>query len=198
MASHNAVVSARSADYSYPAFYKYDVGYTPVTNIKDAVKAKHLDIFEKIITKIIDIVVDKLVIAFPILIRKLISVSIGDVGGYGGYSKELEPLKNLGIFGYIPLLIIKIANGFSGFIDVLQRNKFIKNTLVPILIVLGVAGLAVFLVWWLQPTEGRDAKGYYPIQGYGPPYNYEGPAYTSYSARHNYGDPGGIITNPSL
>lgn len=155
--------------------YEDSPTYYP-SKVKNAVKVKKLDIFEKIITKIIDIVVDKVAIAIPILIKKIFGLNLESLTNYSGYgyNTDIQKLKDSGIFGYLPLIILKFADTIGAFTNVLQKNKFIKNTLVPILILLGVAGFVLFLIWWMQPSTDQSDNNtngyidkYYPL-----PYNY--------------------------
>lgn len=156
------------------------------------VKQKKLDIFEKVITKIIDIVVDKAVIAIPILLRKIISVSFDDLTSYGsgyGYdSYALQGLKKLGIFGFIPLVVLKVVNGLSYFVSVLKKNAFFKNFLLPALVLLGINGLVVLLIWFMQPNEiNYNAISYeekYEHGGYGKPYPYKAQSYEPSQSYH--------------
>lgn len=144
--------------------------------VKNPLKIKKLDIFEKIITKIIDIVVDKVAIAIPILIKKIFGLNLESLTNYSGYGydTDIQKLKNSGILGYLPLIILKFADTIGAFTNVLQKNKFVKNTLMPILILLGITGFVIFLIWWMQSgTEESDSNANrYIDKYYSPPYNY--------------------------
>lgn len=119
------------------------------------------DIFEKIITKIVNIIVDKVVIAIPILIRKLFGITIDNLADYNpSYGSSVQSLKDLGIFGYLPLIILKLIDGFTYFINVMKRNKFVKTFLIPALVLAGVLGFIVFLIWWLQPDYDYSQHNY--------------------------------------
>lgn len=164
-------------EYHQPqALREYQDSATYESNkIKDTVKVKKLDIFEKIITKIIDIVVDKVAIAIPILIKKIFGLNLESLTNYSGYGydTDIKSLKDSGILGYLPLIILKFADTIGAFTNILQRNKFVKNTLVPILVLLGVAGFVIFLIWWMQSgTEQSDSNtNRYIDKYYPPPYN---------------------------
>lgn len=180
----------RESTYTVPQHASYNGPYEiqeykpkpSVDKLHGLVKQKKLDIFEKIITKIIDIVVDKTVIAIPILIRKIISVTFDDLTSYGsdyGYdSYAVQGLKKLGIFGFIPLVALKVINGLSYFVSVLKKNTFFKNFLLPALVLLGVNGLIVLLVWFMQPNEmNYNAINYDEKYDYGKPYPYKAQGY---------------------
>lgn len=174
--------------------YSYEVqeySPKPPDKLHTHLKQKKLDIFEKVITKIIDIVVDKTVIAIPILLRKIISVSFDDLTSYGsgyGYdSYALQGLKKLGIFGFIPLVLLKLVNGLSYFVSVLKQNAFFKNFLLPALVLLGINGLVVLLIWFMQPNimnyNAIDYDKKYDYGSYNKPYPYKAPGYEE---SHNY------------
>lgn len=162
---------------------------TPPSKLYEVKKAKTLDIFEKVITKVIDIAVDKIAIAIPILIRKLFGITVENLGDYNpsyGYGGSVQSLKDLGIFGYLPLIILKLVDGFSYFISVLKKNKFLKTFLIPVLVLAGVLGFIVFLIWWLQPDDSYNQYGYLNYDGdkyYGKQYDSD---YYKYNTHNNY------------
>lgn len=156
-------------------------------------KAKKLDIFEKVITKIIDIAVDKVAIAIPILIKKLFGITVENLADYNpsyGYSSNygsVQSLKDLGIFGYLPLIILKLVDGFTYFVKILKQNKFVKNFLIPLVVLGGVLGSILFLIWWLQPDD-YNQYGYLSYDGdkyYGKKYDYDYNKH-GYNTQNNY------------
>lgn len=133
-------------------------------------KAKKLDIFDKLFTKILDTVVDKAGIAIPKLFTALFGINSGD------YGNDMESIKSFGLMGFAPMIILKVISHITYYINQLQKNKFLKTFLVPALIIGLVAGLIVFLIWWMQPDENND--GY--SNNYGTNYpNYGQPPYTT-------------------
>lgn len=104
---------------------------------------------------------DKVIESLPVILQKLFGFAVheltayGDDYGaaYGGDNSYLAVFRNLGIFGYLPLILLRIVNAISTFIYILQKNKFLKYFLVPAGVVLLVAGGMVFLIWWMQPTD---------------------------------------------
>lgn len=146
-------------------------GLETSNKLHEIVKVKKLDIFEKII----NIIVDKVAIAIPIVIRKLFGITIENLADYNpnyGYG-SVQSLKDLGIFGYLPLIALKFLDGFTYFINLLKKNKFIKTFLMPVLVIGGVLGFIVFLIWWMQPDD-YNKYGYLNYEGdrnYG--YNYD-------------------------
>lgn len=177
----------KSEDYSgdYRPLPTYELETSKLHEIK---KEKKLDIFEKVITKIIDVVVDKVAIAIPILIKKLFGISVENLADYNpsdgyGYNSygSVQSLKDLGIFGYLPLIILKLVDGFTYFINILKKNKFLKNFLVPLLILGGVLGFIMFLIWWLQPDD-YSQYGYISYNGdkyYDSKYDYNRQSFNS-------------------
>lgn len=155
-------------------------------------KAKKLGIFEKLITKIVDIVVDKIAITIPIVIKKLFGITTENLADYNpDYSYgSVQSLKNLGIFSYLPLIILKFVDGFTYFINILKKNKFIKSFLVPALVLVGVLGFIVFLVWWLQP----DSNSQYGYLNYVDEKTSDNNMY-GYSTDNNYGSSRSAISN---
>lgn len=153
-------------------------------------KVKKLDVFEKVITKIVDIAVDKIVIAIPIVIRKLFGITIENLNdynpsySYGNYG-SVQSLKDLGIFGYLPLIILKFIDGFTYFVNILKRNKFVKTFLVPASVLAGILGFIVFLIWWLQPNDYNNPYGYlsYEDKQYNNDYNNLYNTQSSYDSR---------------
>lgn len=151
--------------------------------LQEVKKEKKLGVFEKVITKIIDIAVDKIAIAIPILIRKLFGISVENLKDYG-YGYGVQSLKDLGIFGYLPLIILKLVNGFTYFINILKRNKFLKTFLMPVLVLVVIAGAVIFLTWWLQPDDYAP-YGYLSSDKYYGSNKYDGD-YNSYRTQYNY------------
>ncbi|KAK9885145.1 hypothetical protein WA026_010656 [Henosepilachna vigintioctopunctata] len=156
--------SSRHALLPEPAFnpYNYNAYATnllPPLKTELSVKPKKVDIFKSIISKIMDKVVESL----PVIVHKLFGFAVhelssfGDFGAYnGGYGLDggvFKSFKSLGLFGFLPLILIRLVNGISTFIYVLQKNKFLKYFLVPAGIVLLVGSSVVFLIWWLQPGD---------------------------------------------
>lgn len=68
-------------------------------------------------------------------------------------SRGMQIWKRQGLFGLIPMFIFKFFSSLGYFVKVLQQNKFIKTFLLPALVVLGISGMVIFLIWWLQPNE---------------------------------------------
>ncbi|XP_044759235.1 uncharacterized protein LOC123316974 [Coccinella septempunctata] len=122
-----------------------------------SVKPKKLDIFKEIVAKVMDKVIESL----PVILQKLFGFAVheltayGDEYGatYGSDSSYLSVFRNLGIFGYLPLILLRVVNAVSTFIYILQKNKFLKYFLVPAGVVLLVTGGMVFLIWWMQPGD---------------------------------------------
>lgn len=173
-------------DYKIRNTYDTLPSFEASSKLHEVAKTKKADIFEKIITKIVDIVVDKVVIAIPVVIKKLFGITVENLADYNpsnGYS-SVQSLKDLGVFGYLPLIALKFLDGFTYFVNVLKKNQFVKTFLVPVLVVGGVLGLIVFLIWWMQPDD-YNPYGYLNYEGD----NYYGKQdYNGYNTANTYHD----------
>lgn len=197
----------------------YAQGYAPAgspphysiydNQVKDVKKTKTNDIFSELVGQIID----KLIASIPTVLQKLFNVAVDDLSSYGyssgssyGGTYELQSvLKNLGVFGYLPLILLRLLNGLTDFIKILKRNTFLRTFLVPAGILITVGGSIIFLVWWLQPdydqyaacSKGYDSmyqnNGYSATSGYAPGNDggsgYAVPALAYPSAEQSYQSP---------
>ncbi|CAH1972282.1 unnamed protein product [Acanthoscelides obtectus] len=122
------------------------------------------DVIATIIVKIFDHVLS----AVPTIIERIFGRGIYDLfnfsdynnysnyNGYGYYNgqNDLQKLfRGLGILGYGPLIILKIIDGFTTFMNILRRNSFFRTFLLPALVLMLIAGSVIFLIWWLQPDN---------------------------------------------
>lgn len=149
----------------YPiAYYGQNYG---IEKEKDKKGAKKENFLDRAITKIIDKVISKVQKAVPKIFQELLGLnfdsSYGNYGtdvGYGeGYdSHGINSYQKPGLLGMIPMFLLKVLSNFSYFVNILKKNKFLKTFLIPALIVLGVSGMVVFLIWWLQPEDGLYPK----------------------------------------
>lgn len=149
------MVEERRKDYQTKEPYSYEEQPSYETPSKK-IKAKKLDLIENLIGKIVNIVVDKIADAVPTFVRKVVGIGVDDYNpsdGYGYGGGGLQSLKGLGVFGYLPLVILKLVDGISYFIKVLKKNKFLRTFLVPALVMLTVLGSIVFLIWFMQPDD---------------------------------------------
>lgn len=178
-------------------------------------RPKKNDVFTSIILNVLD----KIIAATPAIVerlfgrgfRELSNSGYGDSYNYGiGYANQndLQKLfRNLGFFGYGPLIILNLIEGFTTFMKILRRNQFFKNFLTPALVLLVVTGAIVFLVWWLQSDEDfkgpnrHDPRlysgGYY--DKYNEPYsnyNYHSGGYGNNNNNYGYGGRYGPPGNP--
>ncbi|KAL3274385.1 hypothetical protein HHI36_015783 [Cryptolaemus montrouzieri] len=147
--------STRHALLSEPG-YNYNYGQNGFKQFTSdlTLKPKKIEIFKSIVAKIMDKVLESL----PVILQKLFGFAVHELTAYGdnyGYGSDygLSIFRNLGIFGYIPIIIIRIVNAISTFVYILQKNKFLKYFLIPAGVVLLVAGSMVFLIWWMQPSD---------------------------------------------
>ncbi|XP_045477384.1 uncharacterized protein LOC123682673 [Harmonia axyridis] len=142
-----------------------------------SVKSKKLDIFKEIVARVMDKVIESL----PVILQKLFGFAVHELTAYGddystAYGAEssyLSVFRNLGIFGYLPLILLRVVNAISTFIYILQKNKFLKYFLVPAGVVLLVTGGMVFLIWWMQPGDfyvNYDKLSYDKESSYGGDY----------------------------
>lgn len=167
------------------------------------------------IASIIEKVVDGLLKSLPKIVEKLFGYGLFDLfhfndqldyqenyqgnyqsnyqnnyrNNYNSLYKPSTDIKKLfghfGLVGYIPLFVLKIIDGITTLMNLLKRNKFVKNFLVPAGIVLLVAGSIVFLIWWLQPEYNENyedkyqefSKYYDHPQYHSKPINYYGNSY---------------------
>lgn len=164
--------------YNYgPPNYNYgNPYYQPPFDFKKKDKdlsksSKKDDLFDKFVGKIIDKIIRKVTIAVPKVIEALFGFGLKGAG-YGDYGVGAG--HHFGLLGFIPALITKIFSGISSFIYKIQKNKFLKSFLVPILIIGLVAGAVIFLVWWLQPYEHDYGISYNNNN------NYDYPGHNSY------------------
>lgn len=57
--------------------------------------------------------------------------------------------------------------------NILKKNKFFKNFLLPAGLLLLIAGAVVFLIWWLQPDSYENyGNMYHQISNYNTPHQY--------------------------
>jgi hypothetical protein len=99
----------------------------PVTDVKSAKNDFFLDVVGKIL--------DKLIAAIPVVIQKLFSFSLDELSRYDYQDYDVQTLyKNLGIFAYLPVVLLRLVKGISSFMSILKKNSFFKNFLMPALI----------------------------------------------------------------
>lgn len=133
----------------------------------EVIKAKKQSVFNSIVGKILD----KIIGVIPVVLEKLFGASLYELfnfngygsysegynGGYGVYSNSKGDVKNLfkslGVLGYAPLVVLKLIDGVSTIISILKKNKFFRNFLVPVLMLLLALGAIIFLIWWMQPDD---------------------------------------------
>lgn len=86
------------------------------------------------------------------------------------------------------MFALKIINSLSYFVSVLKKNPFFKNFLLPALVLLGINGLVVFLIWFMQPDTNYYAidydKKYVDYGNYGKPYSYKTQGYENSENYH--------------
>lgn len=136
------------------------------------------DVFVELIGNIMD----KVLAAIPMILHKLFNFSLSQFTQYGYQEYDLQTVfKNMGVFGILPIILIRLIEGFSTFLKVLKKNSFFKNFIIPALILGVIAGGVLFLIWWLQPD---DYDNYY--HQYGNDYSVDGyPGGSTYT--QNYG-----------
>lgn len=61
-----------------------------------------------------------------------------------------------GLLGIIPTILFKLLSNFSSFLNILKRNKFFKNFLVPGVLILLVDGIMATLIWWVSPQDDTN------------------------------------------
>lgn len=156
------------------------------------VDSKKTDIIAVILEKI----VGALLKAVPTILGKLFGkglyelVNFNDEYEYGSYgnnynqgvydsTSDLKKLfRHLGFLGFIPMIFLKIIDGFTTFIYILKKNKFFRYFLIPALVLLVIAGAVVFLIWWLQyDYYGYSAGTYKSISNYNEPNQYSPQTY---------------------
>lgn len=74
------------------------------------------------------------------------------LGGFGGGG---IPGFN-GLLGIIPTILFKLLSNFSSFLNILKRNNFFKNFLVPGVLILLVDGIMATLIWWFSPQDDTN------------------------------------------
>lgn len=138
-----------------PAYSSYNYNNYDYSNKKTDLDEKRNDIFTKILLSI----TDKLIYAFPQILQKYLGFSINELTyDYGGdYGTNYAVFKNLGIFGYFPIILLKLVDAFTYFMNTLKKNKFLRSFLVPILVLGLTAGSILFLIWFLQ-SDGYDSN----------------------------------------
>ncbi|KYB25951.1 uncharacterized protein LOC103314011 [Tribolium castaneum] len=144
--------SRAANDYAPPSFSEL---LNPLPKeVKSSVKN---DFFTDVIGRILD----KLISAIPIVIQKLFNFSLDELSknDYSDYDVQVL-YKNLGIFAYLPVIILRLVKGISAFMNMLRKNSFFKNFLMPAIILATVAGAVIFLIWWLQPDTSNNPYGY--------------------------------------
>ncbi|XP_057669238.1 uncharacterized protein LOC130901713 isoform X1 [Diorhabda carinulata] len=189
--------------FKYPTFINEETRTVPF-------HTSDLENFEKedIITNIIVKIVGKIVAAIPQILGKLFGVgthslfanadkSHGNDYGYtydNNYSVSNDNynlqsvFSKLGIFGYIPIVLLNIINAVATFCKLIRKNQFFTNFIVPTLVLLLVAGGVVFLIWWLQPdVDSNNAKQIDSIDKYATSStNYLYDNYERHSGNNNY------------
>lgn len=160
---------------------------------------------------IVEIIVDGVLKAMPKVLHKLFRTGFYELfnfndysGGYGGYNNNqvyydsTTDLKrvfgNLGIFGFLPMIFLKIIDALTTFMNVLRKNKLFKNFILPALILVIITGSVVFLIWWLQIDSYSDTS--YNKISYNQNYNY--PQYPPkpnnyYNPNYHYAMPNELI-----
>lgn len=134
---------------------------------QDLIKSKSTDLVASVIEKILD----GLLKALPNILEKLFGKGLYDLINLNDqydYQNNYQDIKNvfgnLGLFGHIPMVILKIIDIFTTFMNILKKNKFFRNFLLPASILLIIAGSVVFLIWWLQPNSyGHSGEIYYKV-----------------------------------
>ncbi|XP_044272602.1 uncharacterized protein LOC123016333 [Tribolium madens] len=136
-------------------------------------------------TDVISRILDKLISAIPIVIQKLFHFSLDELSknDYSDYDVQVL-YKNLGIFAYLPVIILRLVKGISAFMNMLRKNSFFKNFLMPAIILATVAGAVIFLIWWLQPDSSNNPYGY--ISGDNNDANYQYAGNYQYSGNNQY------------
>lgn len=192
------------ADYNLPVYYpvtNYEVYDEKPKKIKDKFKKgkkedKKEEIGDKIFTKIATKIIEKAIRSFPQILANLFGFEIeklfdifGDIkynygseyGGDGyvdnGYGVQ-KGYQSLGVFGYLPVFAIRIISHLTECIKKLKKNKFLKTFLVPALVLVGTAGLILFLIWFLSDDHFdydyyKDEDYYYDNHNYGNNYGYD-------------------------
>lgn len=107
------------------------------------------------LTKIVLKIVDKILGLTPIVLRRISNYLLNQLG-LGGYNYE-----NASIFQIVPIILMRILDGLSTFINVLRYNKFLRTFLIPVLVLILVGGGVIFLIWFLQPADYYDYTNTY-------------------------------------
>lgn len=133
----------------------------------DLIQSKSVDLIASLVDKIISGIVK----ALPGNIEKIFGdgfhelLNFNDQPEYGSYNQGVygsqtvdmkKIFKNMGLFGYIPMVILKIIDGITTFMNILKKNAFFKNFLFPALILLVIGGSVLLLIWWLHPDSNSS------------------------------------------
>ncbi|CAH0563833.1 unnamed protein product [Brassicogethes aeneus] len=141
---------------------------------------KKPDLFTDILLKL----TDRLLIALPQVLKKIFGFTFEELStdeyGYGSnYGSNLAVFKNLGIFGYLPMIALKLIDALTYFMNALKKNKFLKTFLVPALVLGLVAGSVLFLIWFINSDDD-----YKQISGNN--YNYDENSYGNNKYNYDY------------
>lgn len=202
----------------YQPFHLPNLPHIP--SLKEAKNERNLNFIDSkindLIASIIEKVVDGLLKALPKIIEKIFGKNLFELfdfsdeyqgnyqNNYGNnYNSVYNPstgvkklLGHFGLIGYLPLIFLKIIDGISNFMNILKRNTFFKNFLLPAGIVLFIAGSVVFLIWWFQSDSTKNYGEQYQAfsnyydqpQYHSKPNNYNGNSYSNglYGQRRMY------------
>ncbi|XP_066246734.1 uncharacterized protein [Euwallacea similis] len=148
----NLFSPASSAYYANSLYDSHQI-YTPHSNKND--------MFSEIIVKIME----KVFASLPEALKRASGNLLSDIGdSYGDYDSPLQNvLKNLGSFGQIPLVLIKILESAGDIIKYLKKNRFFREFLLPGLILGLIGGAVLFLIYFLQSEE--EPYGYISYHG---------------------------------
>lgn len=168
-------------------------------SIFDLIESKKSDLIASIIEKVFD----GLLKSLPKILEKLFGNGLYELLSFnneydykGSYYNSVydttsdlkKLLSNFGLFGYGPLVFLKIIDGITAFVKILKKNKFFKNFLIPAGVILLIAGAAVFLVWWLQyDSYSYEHYGGYDVSNDYPQYSYNSNKYDQSYNNMKYG-----------
>lgn len=164
--SDKTAPKGRSADpYTSPSFS--DLMNPSAKEVKSSFKN---DFFTDVISRLLD----KIISVIPVVIQKLFNFSLDELSknDYSDYDVQVL-YKNLGIFAYLPVILLRLVKGISAFMNMLRKNSFFRNFLMPAIILATVAGAVIFLIWWLQP-DNSNPYGYISGDNYDTNYQYSG------------------------
>ncbi|XP_066151675.1 uncharacterized protein [Euwallacea fornicatus] len=137
------LINPASSAYYVNSLYDSHQTYIPHSNTND--------MFSEVIVKI----VEKIFASLPEALKRVSGNLLSDIGNsYGDYNSPLQNvLRNLGSFGQIPLVLIKILESVGDIIKYLKKNKFFREFLLPGLILGLIGGAILFLIYFLQSDE---------------------------------------------